>query len=446
MQILYAYDWLLFPLYALVLSLIFFRQGRDYAATPLQGYYRKALLLRFLGAFLSALMYQYYYGYGDTFFYYTGMNDIFRAFIKSPFLGLEMIFSNYQDWSPEAKHSLTLHGFFLKDSEAIVIHVAGVFGLFGLGAYSATSLLMTSFAFAGTWRLYRVFEEEYPHLHRPLAWGILFLPSLWFWGTGIMKDSMTIGALGFFVWGLYNLFIKGRKPLASLFWLILGAWLMGKIKAYILIAILPASITWIFLMYRAKIKQLWLRRLATPLFLVLGAVGGALALRVMSQQFEKFASLDKILHEAQKTQWWLEVSTERDGGTGYTLGEFDPSPAGLVKVAPAAINVALFRPYPWEARKPIVVPSAIEALLSLSISLWVFFRLGFLGFFRAVFSDPVIPFCLIFALIFAFAVGFTSFNFGALARYRIPCLPFYATALILLYDRDRQLRLAKSLT
>ena len=43
---------------------------------------------------------------------------------------------------------------------------------------------------------------------------------------------------------------------------------------------------------------------------------------------------------------------------------------------------------------------------------------------------------------FAFAVGFTSFNFGALARYKIPCMPFYVIALFLLHyhaNKDRKL-------
>jgi len=44
-------------------------------------------------------------------------------------------------------------------------------------------------------------------------------------------------------------------------------------------------------------------------------------------------------------------------------------------------------------------------------------------------SNPVITFTLVFSLIFAFGVGFTSYNFGALVRYKIPCMPFYLITL-----------------
>ena len=50
---------------------------------------------------------------------------------------------------------------------------------------------------------------------------------------------------------------------------------------------------------------------------------------------------------------------------------------------------------------------------------------------RAIFSKPVIQMCLIFALLFGFVVGFTSFNFGALARYKIPSMPFFAAFLVM---------------
>jgi hypothetical protein len=51
-------------------------------------------------------------------------------------------------------------------------------------------------------------------------------------------------------------------------------------------------------------------------------------------------------------------------------------------------------------------------------------------------NDPTIQFCFVFSLIFAFAVGISSYNFGALSRYKIPCLPFYAIALILIYYKN----------
>jgi hypothetical protein len=55
---------------------------------------------------------------------------------------------------------------------------------------------------------------------------------------------------------------------------------------------------------------------------------------------------------------------------------------------------------------------------------------------------PNVLFCLAFALVFAFAVGVSTFNFGTLSRYKIPIMPYYMLALgmILAYwKRERKL-------
>jgi len=42
-------------------------------------------------------------------------------------------------------------------------------------------------------------------------------------------------------------------------------------------------------------------------------------------------------------------------------------------------------------------------------------------------------FCFSFSLLFAFALGFSTSNFGALVRFRIPFLPFFNLMLLALY-------------
>ena len=435
-QILFPKDFILLPFFlAIWVSIFYFYRNRKYPNTVIKKYFLPALGLRFLGAILTALMYQYYYGYGDTFFYFFGSRDIYNALLNSPETAYELIALEYRDWSLSSYSSITYQGFFANPKEAMVIRLAGVVSPLGLGSYIGTSLALTVFSFLGCWALFRVFYDLKPHLHWPLALAILFLPSMWFWSTGIMKDSIVIGALGFFVNGIYySIISKDKKIIRSIFFIIMGALLMKNIKIYVLVAILPATVVWVFFMIKERIKNDTLRKLAAPLFFGVGALGGILAIQQLGSVFSQY-TLEGFLEEAAKVQWWLKLSTERDNGTGYDLGVLDPSIGGLIAAFPKAVNVALFRPYPWEATKIIVLPSAAEALFTLGFTLYVFFKVGVIKTIKAILGDPVILFCLIFAIIFAFAVGFTSFNFGALARYKIPCLPFYYVALVLLLDK-----------
>jgi hypothetical protein len=68
------------------------------------------------------------------------------------------------------------------------------------------------------------------------------------------------------------------------------------------------------------------------------------------------------------------------------------------------------------------------------------FKAGFIRFLKLIAENPEVQFCLVFSVIFAFAVGFTSFNFGALARYKIPFMPFYYIALFILADAQKQVK------
>lgn len=435
-QILYPVDYLLLPLFlAIWIGMMAAYKNSKYKNTTIEKYFMPALYARLVGAVLTAMMYQYYYGYGDTFFYFFGAKDIFNASLGNLNAAYEMLFVDSNSWSPNTYDAITYRKFFSSPTEAIVIRIAGLASPLGAGTYIGTSFVLTVFSFLGCWAIYRVFYDLYPHLHLSLAWAILFLPSMCFWSTGIMKDSLVIGGLGLFVNGVYNSIIKKEKKiLRSIFFILLGAWLMQSIKKYVLVAILPATVVWVFFMYKEKISNVTLRKIAGPLFFVVGALGGVVLLQQLGSVFSEY-SFEGFMEEAAQTQWWLKLSTERDGGTGYDLGTLDPSLGGLLRVFPLAVNVALFRPYPWEAGKVIVIPSALEAMFTMGFTAYVLYKVGIWKFFVAIINDPVILFCLIFSIIFAFAVGFTSYNFGALARYKIPCLPFYYTAMILLWDK-----------
>ena len=62
---------------------------------------------------------------------------------------------------------------------------------------------------------------------------------------------------------------------------------------------------------------------------------------------------------------------------------------------------------------------------------------------KQVRREPFLMFCMVFTLVFAFAVGFTSYNFGALVRYKIPCLPTFGLVLAVVWSRKKDQKLAR---
>jgi hypothetical protein len=433
-DILNLLDYILLPFLTLGIIFVFNNiKKKRYKDSLVAQYFIPALVFRLIGTFLTACLYQYYYGYGDTTWYYIGASDIAKAFFTKGFsVGMEMLIYPYDLYSPAAKESITYVFFFTNDSMLTVVKTGAFFSMLTLGSFIGASFGLTLISFIGMWMFYRVMQDLYPHLHRQLAYAILFVPSVCFWGTGLMKDPLSLGGVGMFVYGLYFLFYKTgqRGLLLPIIALIIGLYYSIVVKAYVAVAVVPAAVVWLSLLYKNKIKNKLFRALSVPFLLAVGLGFGAIALQQVSKSFK----LEDIALEAAKTQWWIALNTEQFGGTGYSLGVFEPTTAGMLKKAPEAINVALFRPYPWESKKIIVIPSALEAVFTLFFTLFVFFKVGLFRTIRELFADPTVLFCLIFALIFAFAVGFTSMNFGALARYKIPALPFYFSALVILLD------------
>ena len=156
-----------------------------------------------------------------------------------------------------------------------------------------------------------------------------------------------------------------------------------------------------------------------------------------SRDAERYA-VEALVRTAKDTQNWLLYSSQIQGGSGYSLGNLEYTPLGLLKAAPKAINVTLFRPYLWEARKPILIPAAIEGFISLFLTLMLLYKTGFVRFIKMVLANPEVQFFMVFSLVFAFSVGFTSFNFGSLVRYKIPMMPFYFMALFILADTEKK--------
>ena len=84
--------------------------------------------------------------------------------------------------------------------------------------------------------------------------------------------------------------------------------------------------------------------------------------------------------------------------------------------------------------------SGLESLLFLVVTIWVMVKARKNLFYCL--KKPEVIFCLAFAIIFAFAVGVSTFNFGTLSRYKIPMEPFYLLGIGLVYfhsKRDRKL-------
>ena len=401
-------------------------------------YFIPALTVKIVGALTVGLIYQFYYKGGDTFSYHThGSRHIWEAFMESPALGLKLIFTDRVDITGIYKYSSRIL-FFSDPGSYAIVRIAAILDLLTFSTYSSTALLFAAFSFVGMWMLFLTFYKKYPILHRWFAIAIFFVPSVFFWGSGLLKDTITLGCVGMATYAVATIFLE-KKPSVATALVLLGS-LSGLyfIKIYILLTFLPSAFLWIMLSQMQSIRSVVFRVLSFPILMGLALTASYYSVEKAGEGDSKY-SLDNLARTAQVTAYDIRYQTGKDAGSGYTLGELDGTFSSMIVLAPEAINVSLFRPYLWEANNPFMVLSALESFLLLAFFLYVLIgdnlRLG-----RAL-VQPDIVFALIFSVTFAFAVGVSTFNFGTLVRYKIPLLPFFIIALRLLHfysKRDRK--------
>jgi hypothetical protein len=395
-------------------------------------YFLPAMVLKFFGAIALGLIYQFYYNGGDTFNFHTiGSRVIWEAFLDSPTTALRLIFSNGVHEPEFFNYSSRIY-FFSDSPSFFVIRVAAVFDLLTYSSYSATALFFAFYSFMGGWLLFLTFYRRYQHLHFWIAIGCLFIPSVFFWGSGILKDTLVMGGLGIILWSLDGLFIEKRPSFFKIVMLIFAIWSVFALKKFILQAYLPAAIIWIYLGNLDQIKSVVLRLMVFPFVIILSLVGAYYATIKIGENDKRY-SIENLAKTSQITARDIRFQSGREAGSGYELSEFfDGSLGSGLRLAPQAINVTLFRPYLWEVKNPLMLISALENLVFFLVTLYIVFRRGY-GAITKIFN-PDVAFCFTFSIAYAFAVGVSTYNFGTLARYKIPLMPFYFLGLVILYD------------
>ena len=393
-----------------------------------RSYFFPALGLKLFGAMALGALYQFYYSGGDTYNFHThGSRIIWEAFFDNPALGIKL-FLNLGEVEPEMYKYVSQIPFYRDSSSFFLIRIAAFFDLFTFSTYSSTALCFALFSFLSSWYFFKAFYEMFPTLHRFLAWSIFFIPTVVIWGSGLLKDTITLGFLGLGTYGIKKIFMDRDYGFGKILLLVLSFLVIFYIKKYILLCFLPAVLFWIFSGNLAKVKSMVLKILIFPFVMGVAFLFAYLAVLRIGGDDPRYA-LDNLAETSRVTAYDIRFYTGKDAGSGYSLGELDGSFGNLLSLAPKAINVALFRPYLWEVKNPLMLLSALESFVFLLITFWVFFKKGFFKF--KVLTNPHILFCFVFSITFAFAVGVSTFNFGTLSRYKIPLVPFFALGLVL---------------
>ncbi|MDZ7647537.1 MAG: hypothetical protein U5K54_10385 [Cytophagales bacterium] len=405
-------------------------------------YFIPALTVKIIGALALGFIYQFYYSGGDTFTYHThGSRPLWEALIETPANGIKAFF--YHGTYGAGLWDIAEKIWYWRNSSSFfIIQIAAIFDLITFSTYSATAVLFSVLSFVGGWMLYLTFYASYPKAYRILAYSCLFVPSVIFWGSGILKDTVTLAFVGISTYCVSRLIIDGKISTLNVLLLIVSFYVIFSVKKYILISLVAGIIVWVASNYLFRIRSIVSRLLLIPTITVLCIVLSYIIINNIMGDDSRY-SLDRIAKTSMITAHDIRYGwgARAGDGSGYTLGKLDGTWQSMITLAPAALNVSLFRPYFWEVKNPLMALSSLEALLTLCFTVYVLFTVR-ANIFKYIKAEII--FCLVFVIIFAVGVGVSTFNFGTLSRYKIPLLPFYWSMLAIIYSswkEDKILRL-----
>lgn len=444
-------DFFLVPLCLLIMYAILRSRASACKDDTIRKYYYSAFYFRIFCVIAYSIITAYYFGGGDTALFYQGIQD-FRAALADNFNYFSYIVnsSELDDGNPLSPYFMfdnysgdVTYNYMRIAGNLFVPRLGVLPSLIFLNSYLCICFCFMMFALGGAIRLFKTFYYYYPSARRELALATIFLPSVGFWSSGLLKDTVCFGCVGFIVYGALNVIIRKRKIISSLLWIAVCSYLLFTIKTYIFLVLLLALTIWIFAETNKLIKEKTLRQIFAFLTFIIGVTAGYFMVQYFtSLETLKQYQLDNIVSSAENQRNnYLIVDQQLGQQTSY----YSINSSNPFLLVVNSIGATFFRPFLWEIKSAASVLSAIEALGFLLLTVNLFFKKGIALPFRMIFKDPRILMCFVFAMIFAVGVGASTANFGTLSRYKIPCMPFYMIMLLLLY-RNTGLAYPKWLT
>ena len=414
-----TYEIFIFILYNFI-AVCFLYVYKEFNKSEYVRYLYPAFLLKVTGGFVFALIYMYYYeGGGDCYFYYVISSRFSEIFYENPSLYFQIQGAGFE----EAQLLLQKSGYtmeLLRESETFFFaKIQSILNILAFNSYLGLTFINSMISFIATFSLFKFFTKIVKGNDFNLFVICFCIPSVLMWGSGLLKDTLTMSCFNLSIILLYQM-IYLKKYKFNIFFFIIFGYIILELKAYIYISFLAWITFSIFYFFLIKSKNPVLKFLIVP---YLGII-------VASSIYFISTSLLNKTDEYKVDDIYDRIRGFHDyhiflKGSAYDLGELDYSVTGLLSKFPQAVNVTLFRPYPWEANSGLFFLNSLESFAVFLYFIFSAIKLRTINFFKYWNKNSFVIGAVVFCIFYSFVIGVTTYNFGALSRFKIPMIPIF---------------------
>ncbi len=388
--------------------------------------------VKVLFGFALFWVYNYYYlntNTADIFKYFEDAK-VLKHYIynDSPIDYLKFIFGFHID-TPATQEAIlhTKHWVKLVEINALndnqtIIRIHALLLFITNGYFHIHTLIFCFISFIGCIFLFKTIKALFPLENGKIIIGLFLIPSVLFWSSGVLKESILIFGIGLFVYHWWKVIYKQGKYLLSIPLIIGSLYLIMILKSYVIIAMLPSIISW-YLIHRTKTK------FYLPIFLIINAA----YVIFLFKSHDFLPSFNFMEHLMFKQNDFINVATEMHAQSKIELPILDGTYSSLLTNIPNAIYNVFCQPEMSRITNALMLFSFLENLFIISL-------IGVMIFF---FKKPskeqrlFIWFCFFYILLLSILIGLVVPISGAIVRYKIPFIPFLVVSVLICIDFEK---------
>lgn len=366
----------------------------------LRGMYGLALSFKVICGLLLGLLYSLHYGGGDTLDYYT------EAVRK-----VDLPWKDFYSWSQRSPG-------YDEPQRAIFFTkiVAWVKYLFQTD-YWLSSVYFSLFSFFCSFYLVRKVALFFPRLLVPVSISFLFVPSIVFWSSGLIKESIAFGGMCLILGGYLQIREESKIAWHDLVLVVIGGLVILELKYYVAAVLFPliGSLLLIRVIRKHWPDMQWYYWGLGTTVLVFGLVK---VLALIHPNLE----LSRVLWAIDQSRAAIIEYSSEENLIAFSPGN-DSFGSALANLF-TALYSGLLRPFVYESLSFPKIFSGIENLIVLALLIARFRNLRPFKNFKL---ETV--FALIYILLLSILLTYSIPNLGTLARLKIYYMPFLWTML-----------------
>ncbi len=412
----------------LFLILIFINKIRFFTNTNLKNTTLFGLFfIKLLAAYCLFLVYSKYYtdrSTADIFKYFDDSTWLYKnVFSNSPINYFKIILGIHTD-QPNIHYELKQTQYWFKPHETnvfndnrTVIRFNLIIYLISLGYYHIHTLILCFLSFIGLTGIYKTFIKLFPEKTLILILSIYFLPSVLFWGSGILKESLLLFSVGLFIYGLAELILHKKKSLSNFIIITISFLLLTITKTYVILTLAPSVL--------ALITYPRFKKISIIYYFILIHVFCIISALIVNHLNTNLDILGNIVY---KQHDFLNVARDTHAQSTIYVEKLSNNLYSFIHFSPLAFVNVFFRPTIFEINSIIYLPAVFEStLLILGVVFFLLKRNTDLNGNQKM----IVYFSLFFSVFLAILIGLATPVLGAIVRYRVPYLPFLYSAIFI---------------